>query len=539
MHVWSEFKSTNFDDTFNEASGHNKRSVPEELMSTSGEHLAATAPLVAGQPVLAPLIGIMLGVFLAAAAAFEVCSIPTKKRSTVKAAPLLGQVFLIPEIDTGTVASSVQMKIDKLISPGIINDELVNFHLGASVTGSLNTVLTQFCSHLGKWESKPPCITMQQQRYLVWVMHAIGHAHICLDGPAGPMRIADLADEACGCLSDHVGLDVAGEAVQRASRKLVAAYKQAADPLSNTLQQWQGLAERGDKLTGGPVSKQLPSSRLFHGDIATANATKPGKFGEKAYTHNLPKFAAEFWGYLAGIDGAALVEVVEHLDPTPLHNLGPCLLGGLQPKVLVVTTPNREYNAVLHQLGNALLPNKLRNTDHRFEWTRQEFEDWSKGLAGRHGYTVKFWGAGKAMHEGKALSALGVQGRGLGFASQAAVFRRKAGEVQGRGQIVAQQDQISSTPFGRLVGDIDSSGEPQVMMGSKRPSPRHQSPDSVDPSSADASSKRIPSLNPSEFQCTMRRFGFRRVTLRFMSAMDILPRIPPELGRLSADLDLL
>ena len=78
--------------------------------------------------------------------------------------------------------------------------------------------------------------------------------------------------------------------------------------------------------------------------------------------------AAEYWGSLAGIDGAALVEVVEHLDPTPLHNLGPCLLGGLQPKLLVVTTPNKEYNAVLHQLGNALLPNKLRNTDHRFEW---------------------------------------------------------------------------------------------------------------------------------------------------------------------------
>ena len=77
---------------------------------------------------------------------------------------------------------------------------------------------------------------------------------------------------------------------------------------------------------------------------------------------------AEFWGSLAGIDAAALVEVVEHLDPTPLHNLGPALLGGLQPKLLVVTTPNREYNTVLHQLGSALLPNKLRNTDHRFEW---------------------------------------------------------------------------------------------------------------------------------------------------------------------------
>ncbi len=48
---------------------------------------------------------------------------------------------------------------------------------------------------------------------------------------------------------------------------------------------------------------------------------------------------------------------------------------------------------------------------------------------------------------------------------QAAVFRRKAGEVQGRGQIGAPGEPVSSTPFGRLVGDIDSSGEPQVSAG--------------------------------------------------------------------------
>ena len=46
--------------------------------------------------------------------------------------------------------------------------------------------------------------------------------------------------------------------------------------------------------------------------------------------------------------------------------------------------------------------------------------------------------------------------------AQAAVFRRKAGEVQGRGQCGAPGEPVSSTPFGRLVGDIDSSGEPQV-----------------------------------------------------------------------------
>ena len=39
-------------------------------------------------------------------------------------------------------------------------------------------------------------------------------------------------------------------------------------------------------------------------------------------------------------------------------------------------------------------------------------------MAEKHGYTVKFWGAGRALHEGKALSALDVQGQDLGFASQ-------------------------------------------------------------------------------------------------------------------------
>ena len=74
------------------------------------------------------------------------------------------------------------------------------------------------------------------------------------------------------------------------------------------------------------------------------------------------------WGDLKGVQCACLVEVVEHLDPEPLRALGPCVLGALQPGMLVVTTPNREYNPLLHTLGSALLPSKLRNTDHRFEW---------------------------------------------------------------------------------------------------------------------------------------------------------------------------
>ena len=45
------------------------------------------------------------------------------------------------------------------------------------------------------------------------------------------------------------------------------------------------------------------------------------------------------------------------------------MLGSLKPKLLVVTTPNREYNPVLQHLGNSLIPpNNTRNSDHRFEW---------------------------------------------------------------------------------------------------------------------------------------------------------------------------
>lgn len=69
-----------------------------------------------------------------------------------------------------------------------------------------------------------------------------------------------------------------GEAVQRAGRKVAGAYKQAQDPLSHSLHQLAGLAEgAGKKIAEAPANKELPSAQLYHGDIATSNAMKPGK----------------------------------------------------------------------------------------------------------------------------------------------------------------------------------------------------------------------------------------------------------------------
>jgi len=41
------------------------------------------------------------------------------------------------------------------------------------------------------------------------------------------------------------------------------------------------------------------------------------------------------------------------------------------------------------------LPNhKLRHRDHRFEWTRKEFQDWANNVAEKFNYQLTFKGIG-------------------------------------------------------------------------------------------------------------------------------------------------
>jgi 3' terminal RNA ribose 2'-O-methyltransferase Hen1 len=89
---------------------------------------------------------------------------------------------------------------------------------------------------------------------------------------------------------------------------------------------------------------------------------------------------------LEGFDAAAVVEVVEHLDPPRLTAFERAVFEFARPRTVVLTTPNREYNVMWEGLG----ADKLRHPDHRFEWTRAEFQDWAEGIAGRFGYAVRF-----------------------------------------------------------------------------------------------------------------------------------------------------
>ena len=89
---------------------------------------------------------------------------------------------------------------------------------------------------------------------------------------------------------------------------------------------------------------------------------------------------------LAGYDAAAVVEVVEHLDPPRLAAFERVLFEHARPATIVMTTPNREYNAKFETMPAGA----FRHKDHRFEWTRAEFQGWASGVASRYLYEVSF-----------------------------------------------------------------------------------------------------------------------------------------------------
>jgi len=113
---------------------------------------------------------------------------------------------------------------------------------------------------------------------------------------------------------------------------------------------------------------------------------------------------------LEGFDAAAVVEVIEHLDPPRLSAFERVLFEFAKPRSVVLTTPNQEYNVTWETLPAG----QFRHPDHRFEWTRQEFQGWAQGIAERFGYAVRFVSVGPEHPE-------------LGSPTQMGVFHREEG----------------------------------------------------------------------------------------------------------------
>ncbi|KAL4247994.1 Small RNA 2'-O-methyltransferase [Abortiporus biennis] len=132
-------------------------------------------------------------------------------------------------------------------------------------------------------------------------------------------------------------------------------------------------------------------------------------------------------------------EVIEHLPQQLLPEFAPMLLGVYHPHLLLITTPSYTFNsrftapdAPPHARRGYPDPtnrtNRLfRHSDHKFEWTIEEFESYCQEVAEEWGYEVEVSGVGKAVE----VDEWG-RDHQLGYATQVATFKRKEGEEYSR-----------------------------------------------------------------------------------------------------------
>jgi 3' terminal RNA ribose 2'-O-methyltransferase Hen1 len=156
-----------------------------------------------------------------------------------------------------------------------------------------------------------------------------------------------------------------------------------------------------EHVTGLDVSHralQLAARRL-HVDQMSPRAASRVELLHGSLTYADPR--------LRGFDAAALIEVIEHIDPVRLGALERSLFGYARPAKVLITTPNAEYNPLFENLPAG----QFRHRDHRFEWTRPELRAWAGDVAGRFGYQL-------------AVSGIGPEDAALGCPTQLAVFSR-------------------------------------------------------------------------------------------------------------------
>lgn len=111
---------------------------------------------------------------------------------------------------------------------------------------------------------------------------------------------------------------------------------------------------------------------------------------------------------LEGFEAAVVMEVIEHLPPERLKTFEQVVFECARPGLVIVTTPNREYNVVWQSTASGA----LRHRDHRFEWTRTEFKAWAKDVARKYSFAETFQSVGEPHEQ-------------LGAPTQMCILKRK------------------------------------------------------------------------------------------------------------------
>lgn len=161
-----------------------------------------------------------------------------------------------------------------------------------------------------------------------------------------------------------------------------------------------------EEVVGVDIDQQLLEESKFRIKPFTADYLRPRShpFKVSLYQGSIAEADERFIDF----DIVACIELIEHLEPDILDLMPKAVFGQLSPKVVMVTTPNVEFNVLFPDLKG------FRHYDHKFEWTRAEFEKWSNTQALKYNYTVRF--------DGIAHGPKGTEH--LGCCSQMAVFER-------------------------------------------------------------------------------------------------------------------
>ncbi|NWY62501.1 HENMT methyltransferase, partial [Chionis minor] len=192
-----------------------------------------------------------------------------------------------------------------------------------------------------------------------------------LVGKYKPKKVADLgcADcsllwmlKFCSCIEVLAGLDVCASVMKEKMHRL--------SPLP------------GDYLQ--PAERSLTVT-LHHGSVAHKDSC------------------------MLGFDLVTCIELIEHLEQSELKKFPEVVFGFMAPSVVVISTPNSEFNSLL---SGVML---FRHPDHKFEWNRAQFQSWALETARCYDYSVEFTGVG---HPPRGME-------NVGFCTQIGVFVRK------------------------------------------------------------------------------------------------------------------
>lgn len=115
---------------------------------------------------------------------------------------------------------------------------------------------------------------------------------------------------------------------------------------------------------------------------------------------------------LIGYDAITCIELIEHLTPDVLSKLPENIFGFIKPKIVIITTPNIEFNVLFPQLKES---SNLRHWDHKFEWTRQQFQNWCQKIVTDYPqYSYEITGVGEPP----------IRSKHLGYCTQISIFKQ-------------------------------------------------------------------------------------------------------------------